>query len=37
MIDKADFKVGFWVAAGVIFALFVWSLLFGGIAKLRRG
>ncbi len=35
MIDKADLKTGFWVAAGVLLALFVWSLLFGGIAKLR--
>ncbi len=35
MIDKADLKTGFWVALGVLAALFLWGLLFGGLAKLR--
>lgn len=37
MIDKADVKTGFWVATGVLLALFLWGLLTGGLARLRRG
>ena len=35
MIDKADVKTGFWIAIGVLIALFVWSLGQGAFGKLR--
>jgi hypothetical protein len=34
VIDKADIKLGFWVATGVLLALFIWGLLAGGLGKL---
>ena len=35
MMDKADIKTGFWIAVGVLLALFAWSFVQGGLGKLR--
>ena len=35
MINTADVKTGFWVATGVLAALFLWGLATGGLGKLR--
>jgi len=35
MIDKADVKTGFWIAVGVLLALFVWSLVSGTLGRVR--
>jgi hypothetical protein len=34
VIDKADIKMGFWVATGVLLALFLWGLVTGGLGRL---
>ena len=35
MVDKADIKTGFWIAVGVLLALFAWGLATGALGKLR--
>ena len=37
MVDKADIKTGFFIAVGVLLALFLWGLLTGTLGKLRAG
>jgi hypothetical protein len=35
MINKADISTGFWVATGVLIALFLWGLVTGSLGRLR--
>lgn len=34
MVNTADIKMGFWVATGVLVALFVWGLVSGQLGRL---
>ena len=35
MVDKADIKKGFFLAVGVLLAVFLWGLLTGQLGKLK--
>jgi hypothetical protein len=35
MIDKMDVKKGFWLAVGVLLAIFLWGLATGALGKIR--
>ena len=34
MVNTADIKMGFWVATGVLAALFLWGLITGSLGRL---
>ena len=35
LVNKAEVGKGFWIAAGVLLAIFIWGLLTGQLGKLR--